>query len=127
MVCLTKGARIGICTSVKNLKDELSMVKPTLFVSVPRLYNKFYDAMKKKISKAGWVGKKVFDIAYAQRLENISKYNDYSSLLSFVFNKTKAVLGGRVCMMITGSAPINADIKDFFRVTMGCPIVEGYG
>jgi long-chain acyl-CoA synthetase len=34
---------------VQKIKDDLALVKPTIFVSVPRLMSKFYDALKKKM------------------------------------------------------------------------------
>jgi long-chain acyl-CoA synthetase len=44
-----------------------------------------------------------------------------------VFNKVKNVFGGRVRLMITGSAPIQGDILDFMKIAVGCPIIEAYG
>lgn len=46
-ILLGYGAKIGFYRGdVLKLKDDLALVKPTLFVSVPRLYNKFYDKIK---------------------------------------------------------------------------------
>lgn len=36
---------------VRNLKNDLELVRPTFFMSVPRLYNRFYDAVKDKFNK----------------------------------------------------------------------------
>lgn len=46
---------------------------------------------------------------------------------SLVFKKTKAILGGRVRWMLTGSAPLSGSVINFMKVTMACPFVEGYG
>jgi long-chain acyl-CoA synthetase len=43
------------------------------------------------------------------------------------FGKTKAALGGRVRLMISGSAPLLPDVHSFMKVTMCAPLVEGYG
>ena len=44
-----------------------------------------------------------------------------------IFNKMKYILGGKVRVMITGSAPISSDVLDFLKVCFSCPIIEGYG
>lgn len=44
-----------------------------------------------------------------------------------VFKKIKAVLGGCVETMITGSAPMDKDIMAFFKIAFCCPLLEGYG
>jgi len=43
------------------------------------------------------------------------------------FAKTKEAFGGRVRLMVTGSAPINGDTLDFLKVVACCPIIEAYG
>ena len=44
-----------------------------------------------------------------------------------MFNKSKKALGGKVRLMITGSAPISAKILNTLKVLFQCPILEGYG
>lgn len=44
-----------------------------------------------------------------------------------IFNKIKLILGGKVRLMITGSAPIAGDVLDFLKVCFCAPIQEGYG
>jgi long-chain acyl-CoA synthetase len=44
-----------------------------------------------------------------------------------VFNKIKAIFGGKIRVMVTGSAPISSDVLDFMKIAVGIPIVEGYG
>jgi long-chain acyl-CoA synthetase len=44
-----------------------------------------------------------------------------------VCNKFRAILGGRVRLMVTGSAPIAVDVLNFLKVCFCCPILEGYG
>jgi long-chain acyl-CoA synthetase len=44
-----------------------------------------------------------------------------------IFGKIKAFLGGKVRLMLTGSAPISGDVLDFLKVVFSCPLCEGYG
>ena len=46
---------------------------------------------------------------------------------ALVFNKIRALLGGRMRFMLSGSAPIARDVMDFLKVCFCCPIDEGYG
>jgi long-chain acyl-CoA synthetase len=44
-----------------------------------------------------------------------------------IFNKIKNLIGGRVKLMITGSAPISAEVLNFLKICFCAPILEGYG
>lgn len=44
-----------------------------------------------------------------------------------VFGKVKQRLGGRVKLILTGGAPLARHVEDFLKVTMCCPVVQGYG
>jgi len=46
---------------------------------------------------------------------------------ALIFSKLRALMGGRVRLMVTGSAPIAARVKDFFQVAFCAPVLEGYG
>jgi long-chain acyl-CoA synthetase len=59
-------------------------------------------------------------------LKNSGSFNDcfYDAL---IFKKTKAVLGGKVRMILTGSAPVSSEVVNFLKIAFCCPILEGYG
>ena len=44
-----------------------------------------------------------------------------------MFNKVRAIVGGRVELLGSGSAPLNPEIMDFLRVTLACNVIQGYG
>ena len=46
---------------------------------------------------------------------------------SIVFRRVQELFGGRVRLVVTGSAPIPRDVLRFFRIALGCPVFEGYG
>ena len=86
------GARIcPFSGDIKNVKDDLSLVKPTFFMSVPRLYNRFHDAVKDKFNKTeGWK-KGLLDKDLASKLHTVRETGQYTHMLydRLVFNKTK--------------------------------------
>ena len=44
-----------------------------------------------------------------------------------VFDKIKEVLGGRVRIVLSGSAPISSEVLSFLKICFGCDILQGYG
>jgi len=127
---LVYGVRCGFFAgNVLKLTEDVAILKPTLFPSVPRLYNRIYGKLQAKIQDAqgvkGWLVQKAVDA----KLDNYR--NGYGLTHSIydklVFNKMKAVLGGNVRVMITASAPIAPDVLDFLKICFCVPIVEGYG
>jgi len=124
------GAAIGFYNGdVLKLKDDIKELRPTLFFSVPRLFNKFYDAMKDGINKLTGAKKTLADKALATKLDNLQRTGTVTHALydKLVFKKTREVMGGRIRFMLTGSAPISSDVLDFLKVAICCPIFEGYG
>ena len=105
------------------------LVKPTLFVSVPRLYTRFYDAIRKKFDDLQGMTKTALNYGLAIKLKNASTNGGFSHKVydPLFFNKTKAALGGRVRLMISGSAPILPEVQKFMKVVMAAPFLEGYG
>lgn len=104
-------------------------MKPTLFPSVPRLYNKIYGRIKDKFKDAKGCKLKLVNSAVQSKLRKYEAGNGLNHCLydKLVFSKVKALLGGKVKSMITGSAPIDGGVLKFLKVVFCCPIVEGYG
>ena len=98
--------------NVLKLVEDAGVLKPTLFPSVPRLYNRIYGKIQDKFKAAtGLKGMLVqravaSKLAYLQSGEGLTHWF-YDKL---VFGKVAAMLGGRVRLMITGSAPIATEV-----------------
>lgn len=124
------GATIGFYGGdMLKMKFDLQVLKPTCFCSVPRIYNKFYLKIKDNMDAATGIKACLVSKATNSKLSNLKSDCSYTSGLwdALVFKKTKAILGGNVTRMITGSAPISGTILDFMKVAMCCPFIEGYG
>ena len=130
MTLLSMGCLVGIFAgNIRKIKEDLEIFKPTIFVSVPRLYNRFYDVIKEKIAALTGAKASLAKKALKTKLENLEKNGEITHWLydKLIFNKMKSVLGGRVRFMVTGSAPLNIEVANYLKVAMSCPMVEGYG
>lgn len=115
--------------NVLKLKDDLAILKPTIFASVPRLYNKFYDKIQAGLKEATGCKATIAAKAIAAKKENLEKTGQYTHWLydKLVFSKMKAILGGNVEVMITASAPISKEVKEFLKIAFCCGFAEAYG
>lgn len=115
--------------NVLKLTEDVGILRPTIFPSVPRLYNRIYgkiqDGIKSATGLKGWLVNRAVDskLAYCRAGQGV----DHAFYDKIVFAKMKNLLGGRVRLMITGSAPISADVLDFLKICFSSPVCEGYG
>merc|ERR550532_3090733 len=125
MGLLSKGAVINFASNgAKALLPDLSVIRPTLFAGVPKVYENVRDAVMRKM-----VGmkKKLFDTAMAHKIADMETGCGYSPIWDMlVFSKTKSALGGRVRVCITGGAPISKETLQFVVCALA-PVVQGYG
>jgi long-chain acyl-CoA synthetase len=111
-----------------KLLDDVAELKPTIFCSVPRLYNRIYDKVLGNVKAAGGVAAYLFNLAYKSKMYWLRKgYVKHSLWDKLVFAKVRARLGGRVELMLTGAAPISKDVMDFLRICFSAKVIEGYG
>jgi long-chain acyl-CoA synthetase len=124
------GGKIGYYQGdVTKIKDDCSELKPTIFCSVPRLLNRFYDLMQDGITKVTGFKKTLIDRGVRIKLDNLNKNGSVKDTLydTLVFKKFRQTLGGRVRIMITGSAPIEKDVLSFLKIAFSCKVFEAYG
>jgi long-chain acyl-CoA synthetase len=130
-VAFARGFCVGFFTGdINRLKDEIAEFQPTLLTAVPRVLNRFHDAIKDQIEKIPQgMKRKLVDDAIKTKMQNLKTdgrltHGMYDLL---VFNKMKAAIGGKVKAIFTGGAPISPDVHDFLRIAFCCAINQGYG
>ena len=109
--------------------EDIGAAQPTLFIAVPRLYNRLYDKIQSTIETSGAVKKWLINTAMQSKLSNLRSNGTVTHFLwdRLVFAKIAAALGGRVRLMVTGSAPISSTVVEFLRVAFCSEVIEGYG
>lgn len=112
-----------------KLTQDIQLLRPTVFPSVPRLYNKIYSKIKDGLSSKTGLIKWLADKAVASKLETLRSGGGLTHAFydAIIFKKMKDLLGGNIRIMVTGSAPISADVLDFLKICFSSPICEGYG
>lgn len=123
---------VGFCclSVVALLIEDIGVLSPTIFASVPRLFNRIYD---KIVQGALHSGSSLKAALFTKALDAKIHYLHTQGSLNhsiwdpLVFNKVKQILGGRVRYMITASAPISANVLTFLRVATGSQMLEAYG
>lgn len=129
--CIVYGMKCGFFGGdiLKLVAEDIPLIKPTFFPSVPRLYNRIYGKIQDKLKAVRGCGKLLVNKAIASKMANLKATGAVTSGCwdGIVFKKFKALLGGRVRCMVTGSAPISAEVFDFLRIAFCAELREGYG
>jgi len=116
------GSTIAYAENTKTLPKNLKEVKPTILIAVPKIFEKFHDAIWDKINNSSKIKKKIFIWALHQSKNTFSyKIADF-----LVFKKIRNNLGGRIRIAISGGAKLNDNLVKFFS-KIGIIILEGYG
>jgi long-chain acyl-CoA synthetase len=117
--CLYFGVKVCFYSGdVLKLKRDITDVNPTVFQSVPRLYNRFYTAINEQFEKLDGFKKKIALKGVQTKIENLRSKNQLTHNLydSLVFNKTKSAFGGQVRCFVSGSSSISREVLDFLKV-----------
>eukprot|EP00088_Acartia_fossae_P000522 TRINITY_DN10218_c0_g1_i10.p1 TRINITY_DN10218_c0_g1~~TRINITY_DN10218_c0_g1_i10.p1 ORF type:complete len:712 (-),score=107.37 TRINITY_DN10218_c0_g1_i10:1218-3353(-) len=114
-------------TKVKRgQKGDASVLKPTLMCVVPLILDRIYKNIMDSVNNRGTNFQKVFDFCYRYKLYWSKCLKPTPIVDRIVFNKIKALLGGRVRFAITGGAPLSPETHEFIRTCLGITLVQGY-
>jgi long-chain acyl-CoA synthetase len=130
------GASMAICPDANRLTEFLPEVRPTLLFSVPRVFNRIYDKLNKRIAHETGVKKFLMTRALAvaaekKRLEaqGTSSWwidTQFGFLDKKVLSKIREILGGRLRYAFSGGAAISKEVATFIDA-LGITVYEGYG
>ncbi|KAL8278548.1 hypothetical protein RQP46_009040 [Phenoliferia psychrophenolica] len=124
------GAAIGYsCGDNLRLLEDLQLLQPTVFVSVPRVLNRIYQSLKAATVDAPGFKGVLLRKAFADKAYNLQNAGvvDHAVWDRVAFKKVRELLGGRISCIISGSAPIAPEVLDFFKIALSSVVVQGYG
>ena len=127
------GGRIGFFHgNILELVDDLKLLRPTTFTSVPRLYNRFGGAIRAQtIDQPGFKGA-LSRYIVSTKTASLKDKNKPTSKHAFYDRiwgkKVGAALGlDRASQMVTGASPLDPSLHQFMRVVFGSHFIQGYG
>ena len=134
---LHQGATIAYAENIDSVPLNLTEARPTIVLSVPRLYEKMYARVLERVLSGRWIKKQIFFAALNSCRALVRKElageapGRLHRLLAQTARKTvfaplREHLGGRLRFFISGGAPLGREVAEFF-LAAGLPIYEGYG
>lgn len=123
--------------SMDKLVDNLVIVKPTVMIAVPRVFEKIYTKIMEQISHGSIIEKQAFKWAlsaaekYYAKIDkdlspSASEIIEYTLASKIVFSKIYNRFGGKIRYFVSGGAPLSPEIIKFLRYA-NLTILEGYG
>ncbi|MEM8609562.1 MAG: long-chain fatty acid--CoA ligase, partial [Myxococcota bacterium] len=133
---LAVDAQLYFCRDLTQIKDYLVKVHPTVFLAVPRVWEKFEAALRGKMAEATGIKAKLAQwardtelAAFKEEAASGRPVSSFSRNLAnkLVISKIKDALGlDALDVALSGAAPISTSTLEFFA-SIGIPIHEGYG
>jgi long-chain acyl-CoA synthetase len=126
------GVTVAYCPYIDELMQALQEVRPTIFVAVPRVYEKIYNQVQSKVGFGfkrklyNWamgIGTRNREQVFAGKRPQDPVWNLADMIM---FHKVRKALGDRVKIFISGGAPLSREIIDWYG-SIGIRIFEGYG
>src|SRR5271170_5198741 len=134
---LACGFASAIDARVDKIVENTGVVKPTFMGAAPRIFEKAYSRIITTQQNQGGLKAQLFNTAFAVGRKVADRRRNGKSVPLFlqlphqlfdrlVFAKVRDVFGGRIRFFISGSAPLNRDIAEWFDAA-GLLVLEGYG
>lgn len=131
------GSVIGYAQKLETVAEDIKEIRPTVVLGVPRFFEKIYNRVMAGLEAASprkqrifsWarrVGRSYFTLRKSKRWPNPWLFLQYLVAHQLVFKRFHQSLGGRVRVLVSGGAPLNKTIGEFF-FDVGLVILEGYG
>jgi long-chain acyl-CoA synthetase len=132
-IMYTFGVQVSYCSQFDKLPEAMRQVRPTVFVGVPRVFEKIRQEVERRaglspvkkrlLAWAVTVGEAHQDTVYDGRKPDSTMWKMADKL---VYSKVREAFGGRVRIFVPGGAPLGIDTAKWFA-SVGIALWEGYG
>ena len=134
MFPISLGAEIYFAEGAETLAANMQEARPTIMTAVPRLYETMHQRIQRGMERQSGLSRRLFELALrlgGKRLDAPQSLSLADRLLDLVAEllvrrKVRRRFGGRLKAMVSGGAPLNAEIGRFF-LALGVRLLQGYG
>ena len=130
------GAEVAYARSITQLAQDLQTIRPTVLISVPRIYERVYGRIQDGLAKKGALARMLFKLAVRVGWRRFEREQGRAGwhpelllwplLDKLVAGNVTQKLGGRLRLAISGGAALSPEIAHVF-IGLGVPIYQGYG
>ncbi len=134
--CALGGMQVAHCPNPKLLVGDMTTIRPTFLVGVPRIFEKIFNASQQKAHAASSTKGRIFERAAKVAIEYGRATHDsgpspwlkvqHALFDRLVYSKIRTAMGGNLRYAITGGASLGERLG-FFFAGMGLTVMEGYG
>ncbi len=129
---LYRGVTLAYCPFIEELPQVLLEVQPTIFVAVPRVYEKIHNQVEQNVKGLGKraIYRCALSVGRAHRPRILAGKTPHSLIWKLanriVYSQVRARLGGKVEIYVSGGAPLGKELAEWYA-SIGIRIHEGYG
>jgi long-chain acyl-CoA synthetase len=133
---MMSGATVAYARSIPQLAEDLMFIRPTLLISVPRIFERVFNRVQMQLAERPPLARKLFwwtvETGWRRFLYQQGRTSWHPTLLSWpllnrmVAYKIISRMGGRMRLAASGGAPLPPSIARVF-IGLGLPIIQGYG
>jgi len=128
---ICRGAAMAIAEGPKTLIEDFGRVRPTVLVAVPRIFNRIYDGLRKRMADESAVKQFMFNraitVAGKRRTQRSAWLSAQHAIFDrLVFTKVRERFGGRLRFCVSGGAALSTEVGEFIE-NVGIVVLEGYG
>jgi long-chain acyl-CoA synthetase len=132
LALLYRGVTLAFCPFFEQLPQTLLEVQPTIFIAVPRVYEKIYSQVEQKVSQflKTTIYRWALSVGRVHSPEILAGHKPTALTWKFanklVYSQVRARMGGRVNIFVSGGAPLGKELASWYA-NIGIRIHEGYG
>lgn len=138
---IAAGSCVAYVRSVAKIPEDLKSIRPTVLVSVPRIYERSHAALQEALVRSGHLTQNLFALAQATGWRNFCRRQNLPHddaplawldplllpvLRLLVARKVLAQFGGRLRFAVCGGAPLSQTVAECF-LALDLPLLQGYG